>query len=217
MKMRIWVFVIFIISHFTAKAQIPAEIFVGEKRATIDIMFFKYFKNSKEENSRWLFFHRNRASVDVKAELMKQNVLFGFTEAFSYNHHALKGVAPVAVLSILNGGVTPKAGIQFVKLRPSFTLFSWAVASLESQTVLDYFLLLRYTPVISAKTKAFLQFESINALATADTSPNAFTLRSRIGLKHNHFQWGVGLDQSWNGKNDYVSTTNPGIFVRYEF
>jgi hypothetical protein len=217
MKMRIWVFVIFIISHFTAKAQIPAEIFVGEKRATIDIMFFKYFKNSKEENSRWLFFHRNRASVDMRSQLNRQNVLFGFTEALSYNHPSLKGLAPVAVLSILNGGITPKAGLQYVQLRPSFTLFSWAVASLESETVLDYFLLLRFTPGISAKTKAFLQFESVNAWATANTSPNAFTLRSRIGLKHYYFQWGVGLDQSWNGKNDYVSTTNPGIFVRYEF
>ena len=217
MKLRIWVCIFFILGHATAKAQIPAEIFVGEKRATIDIMFFKYFKNAKDENSRWLFFHRNRAWVDVKTELMRQNVLFGFTEAFSYNHPAFKGLAPVAVLSILNGGITPKAGVQYVKLRPSFTLFSWAVASLQSQTVLDYFLLLRYTPAISTKTKAFLQLESINALATSDTSPNAFTLRSRIGLKHNHFQWGVGLDQSWNGKNDYTSTTNPGIFVRYEF
>lgn len=217
MKQRIWVVIFFVICHLSAEAQIPAEIFVGEKRATIDVMFFKYFKNAKEENTRWLFFHRNRASVDVKADLSKQNVLFGFTEAFSYNDPGLKGVAPVAVLSVLNAGVTPKAGVQYVSLHSSFTLFTWAVASIQSQTVLDYFLLMRYTPAIGTHTKAFLQFESINALATEKSAPHAFTLRSRIGLKHGHFQWGVGIDQSWTGRNDYLVSTNPGIFVRYEF
>ena len=214
---KIWVVILFITMGQLAKAQIPTEIFVGEKRATIDVMFFKYFKNAKEENSRWLFFHRNRASVDVKTSLSQQAVLFGFTEAISYNPTSLKGLAPVAVLSVLNGGLTSKAGVQYVSIHPQFTLFTWAVASLQQNTVLDYFLLMRYTPPISAKTKAFLQLESVNAFATQTAAPHSFNLRTRLGLKHHHFQWGVGLDQVFIGRNDFQKTTNPGIFVRYEF
>ncbi|HRD07444.1 MAG: hypothetical protein U0V54_09730 [Saprospiraceae bacterium] len=217
MMARIWVVIVFIIMGQFIEAQIPAEIFVGEKRATIDVMFFKYFKNTKEENSRWLFFHRNRASVDVLTSLRQQSVLFGFTEAISYNAPSLKGLAPVAVLSVLNGGLTPKAGVQYVSIHPQFTLFTWAVASLQQNTVLDYFLLMRYTPSISAKTRAFLQLESVNAIATREATSHSFTLRTRMGLKHHHFQWGVGLDQSYIGRNDFQKSTNPGIFVRYEF
>lgn len=214
---KIWVVILLIIMGQLAKAQIPTEIFVGEKRATIDVMFFKYFKNAKEENSRWLFFHRNRASADVQISLTQQAILFGFTEAISYNHSSLKGLAPVAVLSVLNGGLTPKAGVQYVSIHPQFTLFTWAVASLQQNKVLDYFLLMRYTPSISTKTRAFLQLESVNAFATQTAAPHSFTLRTRLGLKHHHFQWGVGLDQVFIGRNDFQKTTNPGIFVRYEF
>lgn len=214
---RIWVLMVFVFLGSITSAQIPSEIFAGTKRATIDVMFFKYFKNSKEENSRWLFFHRNRASVDVNTSLRQQSVLFGFTEAISYNAPSLKGLAPVAVLSVLNGGLTPKAGVQYVSIHPQFTLFTWAVASLQQNTVLDYFLLMRHTPSISAKTKAFLQLESVNAFATQTAAAHSLTLRTRIGLKHHHFQWGIGLDQSFIGRNSFQKTTNPGIFVRYEF
>ena len=214
---RIWVLMVFVFLGSVASAQIPSEIFVGTKRTTIDVMFFKNFKNAKEENSRWLFFHRNRASLDIKTSLSQQSVLFGFTEAISYNHAKLKGLAPVAVLSVLNGGLTPKAGVQYVSIRPQFTLFTWAVASLQQNTVLDYFLLMRYTPSLSTKIRAFVQLESVNALATQTAAPHSFTLRTRLGLKHHHFQWGVGLDQSFIGRNDFQKSSNPGIFVRYEF
>ena len=227
---RIWVLMVFVFLGSVASAQIPSEIFVGTKRATIDVVFFKYFKNAKEENSRWLFFHRNRASLDIKTSLSQQSVLFGFTEAISYNHAKLKGLALVAVLSVLNGGLTPKAGVQYVSIRPQFTLFTWAVASIQQNTVLDYFLLMRYTPSLSTKIRAFVQLESVNAfhrpatlwertgtLATQTAAPHSFTLRTRLGLKHQHFQWGVGLDQSFIGRNDFQKSSNPGIFVRYEF
>ena len=59
-----------------------------------------------------------------------------------------------------------------------------------------------YTLYIS-KNKSFLQLESVNAIATREATSHSFTLRTRMGLKHHHFQWGVGLDQSYIGRNDF--------------
>ena len=93
--MRKTIFIILIGICSTAKAQIPVEIFAGHERTTVDIMFFKYFKNNQGENSRWLFFNRNRASVDYRMTKTSYLPQFGFTEAISYNHEKLKGFAPV--------------------------------------------------------------------------------------------------------------------------
>ena len=98
-----------------AFAQIPVEVFAGHKKATADIMFFKFIKNKEGHNSKFLFFNRNRASIDYAMTKTTNLPQFGFTEAISYNHEKLKGFAPVVVGSILNRGIYPKAGIQFAK------------------------------------------------------------------------------------------------------
>ena len=112
----------------TIYAQIPAEVFTGHKKATVDIMFFKFIKNKEGHNSKFLFFNRNRASIDYAMTQTTNLPQLGFTEAFSYNHEKLKGFAPVVVASILNRGVYPKTGIQFAKIKKDYTIFSWIVA-----------------------------------------------------------------------------------------
>ncbi|MCA6434258.1 MAG: hypothetical protein IM574_11695, partial [Cytophagales bacterium] len=90
--------IVFVFLSGMAQAQIPVEIFAGYQKLTIDVMFFKYFKNKQKENSNWLFFNRNRASVDYRMTSKTYLPQFGFTEAISYNHPKLKGFAPVAVV-----------------------------------------------------------------------------------------------------------------------
>jgi hypothetical protein len=65
----------------TAFAQIPVEIFAGDKKATVDIMFFRFFKNSSGDNSKFLFFSRNRASINYEMSGTENLPQFGFTEA----------------------------------------------------------------------------------------------------------------------------------------
>lgn len=38
-----------------AVAQIPVEVFGGDKKATLGIMFFKYFKTKEAKNSKFNF------------------------------------------------------------------------------------------------------------------------------------------------------------------
>lgn len=166
-----------------AFAQIPVEVFAGHKKATVDIMFFKYFKNKEEQNSKFLFFNRNRASIDNAMTETANLPQFGFTEAISYNHEKLKGFAPVIVASILNRGVYPKTGVQFAKINKEYTIFSWIVAETLKEPNIDFFFLGRYTPKLTDKLNLFSQIELVNTFPTTVEHKNfAFTQRIRVGL-----------------------------------
>lgn len=199
-----------------AFSQLPVELFVGEKKATFDIMFFKYFKNENGSNSKFLFFNRNRATLDYKMTSTSNLPQFGFTEAISYNHKKLKGFAPVMVVSILNRGVYPKAGIQFVKIKKDYIFFSWLVSETLTNPKIDYFFLGRFTPRLTDNLNLFTQVEFVNSLPTE--RKNNFTLiqRIRLGLKMKEFQLGLGVDFSETGRNIFISTVNAGTFLRYE-
>lgn len=200
-----------------ASAQIPVEVFAGHKKATVDIMFFKFIKNKEGHNSRFLLFNRNRASIDYAMTKTTNLPQFGFTEGFSYNHEKWKGFAPVIVASILNRGVYPKAGIQFVKIKKDYTIFSWLVAETLKDANVDFFFLARYTPRLTAKVNLFSQVELVNAFPSVAQNNFSFTKRFRLGLKIKEFQLGAGLDLSQSGRNDFLKTENYGGFLRYEF
>jgi hypothetical protein len=197
--------------------QIPVEVFTGHQKTTVDIMFFNYFKNKQGENSRFLFFNRNRASVDYEQTTSTHLPQFGFTEAISYNDPKLKGLAPVAVVQLLNSGVYTKAGIQYVLIRKALTIFSWVVIETDTEPNVDLFLLVRYTPAINDRLKLFTQLESVNALPTEDNGTHNFIQRLRLGLKMKAWQAGIGSDFSQSGNSTFTKSNNIGIFLRYEF
>lgn len=200
-----------------AIAQIPVEVFGGDKKMTLDIMFFKYFKNKDKSNSKFLFFNRNRASIDYKMTETTNLPQFGFTEAISFNDKKLKGFAPVAVVSILNKGVYPKIGIQYVKIKQDFTLFGWTVVETLNNSNIDVFILARYTPKLGDELNLYTQIEILNNFPTTEKNNFNFVQRIRLGLKRNEFQIGLGIDFVENGRNNFKNTLNIGGFLRYEF
>jgi hypothetical protein len=212
------VLILILLAIFTnVKAQIPVEIFGGHEKTTVDIMFFKFFKNKQGENSHWLFFNRNRASVDYRMTSKTFLPQFGFTEAVSYNHPKLKGVAPVLVGQVLSWGVYPKAGIQYAHISKNMTIFTWLVSETLSNPDLDFFLLFRYTPKISAKLNLYTQFETGNTFPTNSTKNFSFTQRIRLGLSIKSYQFGFGSDFNQTGNSSYTKTNNVGGFIRHEF
>lgn len=212
---------VFVIATFlfrnVAIAQIPVEAFLGNEKATIDIMFFKFFKNDVGQNSNWLFFNRNRASIDYKQTSSERLPQFGFTEAFSYNHSSFLGFAPVAVVSVLNRGVFPKVGVQYSKITSAVTVFTWSVIEITNDPHIDVFLLARYTPQLTNSLHLFTQIESVNAFGTKELQLHSFVQRARIGLKIKEFQFGLGTDFSQVGRNEFFTLSNIGGFLRYEF
>jgi hypothetical protein len=200
-----------------AMAQIPVEILAGDKKASFDLMFFKFFKNKAAQNSKFLFFSRERAVVDYKQTATSNLPQFGFTEALSYNHPALKGFAPVIVGQVLNRGTFAKTGVQYAHITKNTTLFGWTVAELHSQPNVDVFLLLRYTPKLTEKLHLYTQIETANAFPTTDSKTFSFVQRLRVGLKIKDWQFGAGADFSQTGRNQFSKTENTGAFLRHEF
>jgi len=199
-----------------AMAQIPVEVFAGNEKATLDFMFFRFFGNQAGKQSPWLFFSRNRAGVDYAMTSNTRLPQFGFTEAVSFNHKALKGVAPVLVAQIFNTGVYAKAGIQFARVKTKITIFSWLVSELKNDPSVDYFLLFRYTPPLGTRLHLFTQFETSNAW-NSKTGALSLTQRLRGGLKRGQFQFGLGTDFTERGKQEFNFTSNTGLFLRIEF
>jgi hypothetical protein len=201
-----------------AFSQITVEAFVGDQKTTADILFFKHFKNKEGSNSKFLFFNRNRASMDYRQTSNTYLPQFGFTEAVSYNHPALKGFAPVAVVQIFNTGTFPKIGVQYFHQKTQFMFFSWAVMETMEKPLIDYFVLTRFQPQVSEKIKLFLQVELVNTLPTSNENNYSFIQRTRIGLHWGEsWQTGLGADFAQNGRSDFVTTSNIGVFLRKEF
>lgn len=215
-KFVLFLWALFLFSNTTV-AQIPVEVFGGDKKSTIDIMFFRFIKNKEGQNSPFLFFNRNRSSIDYKMTETTNLPQFGFTEALSYNHPKLKGFAPVVVASILNRGVYPKAGIQYAKIKKDLLVFSWLVCETLKSPNIDFFFLGRYTPKLTDHINLFAQIEFVNVFPTALSNNYSFTQRMRLGLKLKEFQFGAGIDMNETGRNQYNSTLNAGGFLRYEF
>jgi hypothetical protein len=199
------------------RGQIPVELFAGHEKSTIDIQFFRYFRDRQGQQSRWLFFNRNRASVDYRMTSTEYRPQFGFTEAISYNPPALKGFAPVAVVQVFGSGVYPKAGVQYAKTVDDWMIFSWLVTEILPNPDLDYFLLLRYTPKLKGLLRLFLQAESISSLPLHGEGSSLFVQRLRLGLKQQSWQWGLGADLSQQSRTEPSFTSNLGLFLRYEF
>lgn len=198
-------------------AQIPVEVFAGNKKASFDAMFFKYFKNKNAENSKVLFFSRSRSTIDYKMTTTTNLPTFGLTEAISYNHPKLKGFAPVFVTQILNKGVFPKAGVQFAHIKKEVSIFTWLVCETLEKPNLDYFLLFRYIPKLFEKINLFSQVESVNAFPTVSTDNYSFTQRLRLGLSIKSYQFGAGADFNQTGNTTFAKTYNVGGFIRHEF
>jgi hypothetical protein len=217
MKPKFFSLFILLIGVSIGQAQIPVEIFGGDKKASFDLMFFKFFKNKEGQNSKFLFFSRERAVMDYQQTATSDLPQFGFTEAISYNHPALKGFAPVVVGQVLNRGTFAKTGVQYAHISKTLTVFGWSVMELDSKPDVDLFLMLRYTPKLSEKWALFTQIELINALPTHKTANFNFTQRLRLGLKKADWQLGLGGDFLAVGRNDFNKTQNTGVFMRHEF
>ncbi|MDX1940522.1 MAG: hypothetical protein SFU99_08220 [Saprospiraceae bacterium] len=155
--------------------------------------------------------------IDYKQTSTSNLPQFGFTEALSYNHPALKGFAPVFVGQVLNRGTFVKTGIQYAHISKTLTVFGWSVIDLKKHPNIDIFMLLRFTPKLSEKWHLYSQIELINALPTHKAGNFNFVQRLRLGLKKADWQFGLGGDFSAVGRDDYSNTQNTGLFIRHEF
>ncbi len=207
----------FLLLTVIAGAQIPVEIFTGDKKATLDVLFFKPFRDSEGNNSDWVLFNRGKVTLDYKMTPDDNKPFFVAMQAISYSPAALGGFGPVAVSLITNDGMYPKLGVQYVKASSDFMFFGWAICETLKDPDIDVYIYAKYTPLISGKTRLFTQIETNSAFpAWAGGEPSLFQCL-RLGLMWDGFQTGIGLDLTQKGKGELKTTENTGLFVRYEF
>jgi hypothetical protein len=163
-----------------------------------------------EKQSPWLFFSRNRASSDYENDA----TLFGSTNAVSYNFKTGFGLVGVGSFSL--AGFRPKAGVQYFTQRQDLLFFGWLVMETARERGLELFALLRYQPLVGREWRFFLQAELFPAWQTATGYMN-LTERLRIGLKYKPWAGGFMLDLNQSGTETFVTSTNTGFFLRYDF
>ena len=207
--MKWLILLLFLLINAQIYAQ-SVEIYAGHQRLGMDLMWFKNFKNAKDERSPLLFFSRNRASVDYE----NSPTAFGSTNAVSYNFK--NGLGIVAVASFLNAGFTPKAGIQYYKSKKDFMFFGWLVADLKKSGNIDLFGLFRYQPKLNEHWRIFSQLELFPVYSPSNEYWS-ITQRLRLGTKHHAWAAGAMADFNQLGSNDFIKTHNIGGFLRYDF
>lgn len=186
------------------------EYYAGHKRTGVDLMWFKNFKKPSGKPAAFLFFSRNRASVDYH----NSPASFGSVNAVSFT--VKKGLGIVAVASFINSGFTPKAGIQLYKQKNDLLFFGWLVTDLKSKGNIDLFGLFRYQPLIREPWRGFCQVELFPVYNPAGENWN-LTERLRLGIKYDKFVFGLMTDLNQTGHTDFTTTENAGGFLRYEF
>lgn len=186
------------------------EAYAGHQRTGVDLMWFRYVRKEQGENTRFLFFSRNRASIDYQNEA----ALLGSVNAISYNFN--NGIGMVGVGTFTADGFTPKAGIQLFKQQGDFMFFGWLVAETTHHPGIDLFGLFRYQPTISEHWKLFLQVELFPVWNTLTGHWN-ITERCRIGPKFRQWSGGLMLDGNQSGRQDWFFMNNAGGFLRYDF
>lgn len=201
----------------TAFSQTAFEVFAGNKKASVDVLFFKFFKNNTDENTPWLLFNRSRGIVDYRQTTTRYLPQFGLVNAISYNPKKLNGLAPVATVIISAAGVELKTGIQLYKNIKNFTVFTWLVYDVYENKALDYYTLIRFEPKLTKKFSLFSQLELANTFSTKTGGNNFYTQRIRVGLKTGLWQFGIGADNSQINNSDFLKNNNAGIFIRHIF
>jgi len=186
------------------------ETYAGHRRAGVDLMWFRNFKSATDQRSPFLFFSRNRASVDYK----NSPTAFGSTNAVSYNFD--KGLGLVAVGSLVNTGFVPKAGVQYVRIKGDFLFFGWLVADLKKEGNVDLFGMFRWQPALGGPWRLFSQVELFPVYQPKNELWN-LTQRLRLGVRRQAWALGAMADFNQSGKGELTQTHNLGGFVRYEF
>lgn len=196
--------------HGGIAAAQTVETYAGHERTGIDLMWFKFFKDKNDAATPFLLFNRERASTDYN----NSPTAFGSTSAVSYNFK--NGLGIVAVGSFVNAGFTPKAGVQFVKIKGDFLFFGWFVADLKKDGNLDLFGMFRWQPKLNERWRVFSQLE-LFPVYNPGKEFWSITQRLRLGAKHRAWAAGLMADFNQSGVGTLSNSRNVGGFLRHDF
>ena len=188
-----------------ASAPVPVEVMVGNAYSTANLVLSKPFA----PQSHWGVFHQNTLSMfydDARdGDLAAQTLLtFAPGAGFRLTAGAFYGTAP---------GVSPTAGIQYVRPgRNWFVLVSPRV-NLESDPSYSIFSILRYSRGEIGRPRLYLALQALNAF---DARQHIRSYQwTRIGADVRGTQFGLAVNFDEAGPHSRVNAS-AGVFVRRE-
>ena len=120
------------------------------------------------------------------------------------------GASLVGRLSSADAGVD--IGPHFIKQTKDVTFFALASISLQSELSYSWFSILRYTPELSEKWKAYSSLELFSAFREVGHALSV--QRISLGVDRNGYQFGFAVNFRATGRPYRLRDTNPGLFIR---
>ena len=174
----------------------------GTERIFADIQWLKPLG----DDYKWTIFSRTRATVDYEDE----NRDFFSGLYLNYTMKSGFGASLVGRLSSADAGVD--VGPHFIRQTKEVTFFALASISLQSELSYSWFSILRYTPEISEKWKAYSSLELFSAFR--EEGHVVSVQRIRLGLDRDGYQFGFAVNFRATGRPYRLRATNPGLFFR---
>lgn len=186
-------------------APVPVEVMVGNAYSSAVLVLSKSFA----PRSRWGVFHENtlRAFYDETedGDVAAQTLLtFAPSAGFRVTAGAFYGTAP---------GVSPTAGVQYVKPGKRWFLLVAPRVNLERDASYSIFSILRYTRGAEGRPRLYLAVQALNAF---DARQHIRSYQwTRVGVDVRGTQFGLAANFDAAGPNPRVDAS-AGVFVRRE-
>lgn len=188
---------------------VPAEVFAGDKRIAIQVLFNKKFS----PKSRFSFFNVSMSTADYSNNASENE----FTTISSLKFEVLKGLAVTAGANINSAnGLQPSAGFQYIFSKKNILAIVSPVIYFKPTTNFETFLLFVYRPAISRQLNLYTRLQALYNYNLQVDSHDRSYMYARLGLGYRNFAFGLGTNLDRYGPMKYLKE-NYGVFIQVEF
>lgn len=207
---KIFVLLFLGVSELLIAQGIRVETFIGTEAPILDAFWLK----PVAQHSSFLFLSRNKFSIPEYASGTDQ---FSTLNILAYQFKKTGFGIAIAATARTNSPFQARAGIQFLKVQPKkWLLYTIISSKLGNEADARWLTIFQYTPSININWQLFTRAEWVTAIGFSDTHrfSNAII---RLGLKRNHWQFGIGSEVLWLEKKFQTTHPNVGFFVAHVF
>ncbi|PQJ78991.1 hypothetical protein [Polaribacter porphyrae] len=189
---------------------IRVETFIGTEAPVLDVFWLKRVA----KNSQFLFLSRNTYSIPEYKEGTDQ---FSTLNILAYQIKKTGFGFAVAATARTNSSFQARSGIQFLKVKPNeWLLYTIISSKLGEQADVRWLTIFQFTPKINENWQLFTRAEWVSSVGFTDAHRFSSGM-VRIGLQRSKWQFGLGSDFLWLGKDFKGTDTNYGIFLTHLF
>lgn len=206
-------FLFFLCFTFSVQAQeVRTELFVGNEAPVLDVFWIKPF----HKDSPFMFLSRNKLSVEKYEFDTQGKDQFSSLNVLGYQFKKTGLGVVIAATATSNSPTQFRTGLQFMKAKPTFTIYSILSTKLGKDGDARWLTIGQYTPEINKKWRYFFRGEWVTSIVYQDTHRFSQGVL-RLGFEYTSFQFGLGSEWLFLGQNFDLQSENYGIFLTKKF